>query len=362
MYDRKLASIIATASAGCVTERTVRNWIGKRTTPDPTVLEHVQSAHREFLRKSLEAKGWSAEERKAIAEGLQACPGFVSGFAFALQNFSAECPAFLQLAGQIDLLEDALGKQRANENLQGWVQTLLGANWIRDEHLTNRDDGTSAEATRRQLHEANSWEDLGRPLSLLVVNMQFQLLATLDLEFCASYFSDWEATPIFASLLPRTSTRVAEPVESTITGTRDLFHYPTRRLLDVIACMRTMRESPNRNWPHAMPAAEEMVRWLDLAGCEKLASNLPKWRSGRTLSAARFVPIADRPSAPMPMLYAVTVLTELCVKGSREDGDLTFISLDPDSYQHWWHIQRRDLSTGAHSLRFGTEKWMPNLM
>jgi hypothetical protein len=365
MHDRKLASMIAAASAGRVTERTVRNWITKRTTPDPGVLEYVLQGSRETMLNSLEAK-----ERKAFAEGLQACPGFISGFAFTLENGNAEYPAFLQLASQIDLLEQALDMQSVNNNVQDWVETLLAAKWIRDEHLTNPDDGTSAEAIRLQLREAKSWKELVPALSVLVVNTQFQLLATLDLEFCASYLSDWEATPIFASLLPRLDPRSA-PFIGTSTTTRDLFHYPTRRLLDVTACVRAMLGNPGRKWPRSMPAVEEMVRWLDLAGRPKLASNLPKWRSGRTLTSARFddlwnacfsfLPEAERPAAPMAMLYAVTVFTEMFVKGSREDRDLTFISPDPAFYQHWWDIQRQELSAGPQPLRFGTEKWMPGL-
>ena len=94
-----------------------------------------------------------------------------------------------------------------------------------------------------------------------------------------------------------------------------------------------------------MPSAREMAAWLDLTGHDKLASNLPKWRSGRTITAARFedlwdacfsfLPAADRPATPVPMLYSALVFTELFVKGSCEDRDLTFISPDPAFYQHW---------------------------
>ena len=373
MHDRTFASAIAAAgvgTAGQVSERTVRNWLDKRTTPDPETLQKLAAGSREKMLKTLEANAWPAEEREAITEALHACPGFVSGFAVSLQNGGAKYPAFIRLASQIDLLEQALDVQQASDNLHGWVQSFFEADWIQDEHLTHPDDGTDAEATKRLLREAKSWEDLIMPMAVFVLNVQFQLLATLDLEFCAAYLSDWEATPIFASLLSRLHPRAA-PFIGTLTATRDLFHYPTRRLLDATACLRTLRKSPGRNWPRAMPSAREMAAWLDLAGREKLASNLPKWRSGRTITAARFedlwqacfsfLPEAERPATPMPMLYATTVFTEMFVKGSREDRDLTFTSPDSAFYQHWWDLQHRKFSTGAQPLRFGTWKWMPGL-
>lgn len=136
--------------------------------------------------------------------------------------------------------------------------------------------------------------------------------------------------------------------------------------------MRALRASRLRDWPVTVPSVNEMAIWLDLVeGCGELASNLPKWRSGRTITTARFaelwgayfdfVPEAERPPTPEVMLYAVAVFTELFVKCSRENRNLTFIAPDPAFYRHWWDLQHRKLSAGAKPLRFGTKKWMPSL-
>jgi hypothetical protein len=373
MHDRTIASAIAAGSAGtegAVTERTARNWLEQRTTPDRERLKRLTAGSRQNLRRSLEANAWPAEELEAIINGTDALPGFVSAFAASLQNGGCRYPAFVQLASQIDLLEIALDAQRSSDNLQGWVQTLLETDWISDEHLTHPEDGTDAQTMRILLRSAASWKDLIMPAAVFVTHVQFQLLATLDLEFCAEYFPDWDASPIFALLLPRLNPGV-EPVNGTMALTRDLFHYPTRRLLDATACLRALRYSPGRDWPRTIPAAGEMATWLDLAGQDKLASNLLKWRSGRTITAARFEDLwhacfsflskTERPATPLPMLYAVSVFTELFVKGSREDRNLSFTSPDPTFYQHWWNIQRQKLLTGAKPLRFGTRQWMPEL-
>lgn len=372
MQGRKLASIVAAAGDASVTERTVRNWLGKRTTPASERVDRLMMDGRKMLLKNLTGKQWPARESESFVDGLGNCPGFVSAFAFILQGYGGQYPAFLQLSRQIDTLEQELVAHRENGDLRSWVQALLDTEWIRDEHLASPDGDTGgAEATRRQFQEAKSWDDLELPWRVLVLNTLFQLLATLDLEFCACYLSDLEATPLFASLLPRLDPRVDFVGRTTIPTTRDMYHYPFRRLLDATACMRVMRQSPGRKWPRTMPAADEMGTWLELAGRAQLSSNLPKWRSGRALTAARFediwdacfqfLPTADRPPAPMPMMYAATVFTELFVKGSREGRELTFNSPDPELYRHWWDIQRRYLTTGPDQLRFGTEKWTPAL-
>lgn len=40
--------------------------------------------------------------------------------------------------------------------------------------------------------------------------------------------------------------------------------------------------------PPTIPPADDVVRWLDLAGRDMLASSLANWRSGRVLTAAHF--------------------------------------------------------------------------
>lgn len=372
MHDRKIAGVIATAGRKHVSERTVRNWLGQHTAPDVELLEQIMADSQERLRKDLVGKAWPAEESQAFVDGLRACPGFVSGFAFSLQNRCDLYPAFLQLAGQIDELEQQLAEHRTSGDVRGWAETLLAAEWVRDEQLEDPDTGASAEYTRHQLREAQSWEELDRPAKVFVLNTLFQLLATLDLEFGAVYAADWEATPFFASLLPRLNPRVDLTGKTSIRTTRNLYHYPTRRLLDATACIRMMQESPVRKWPRRIPAAAKMVEWLQLRGHSTLASNVAKWRSGRPLPAARFDDLwdacfdfglqADRPSAPMPMLFAATLFTELFVQGSLAKHNLTFVSPDPAFYLHWWKIQRQALESGPQPPSFGTKPWMPALL
>ncbi|WP_148043979.1 hypothetical protein [Massilia aurea] len=371
MHDRKLASIIATAGQNHVCDRTIRNWLSKRTGPNRQLLAEIMVDSQEQLRANLEEKAWPAEEIQAFIDGLKACTGLVSGVAFGLQNRCDQYPALLRLAAKIDLLEQKLGEHRANQDVRGWANTILDAKWIQDEQFEDPDTGTSAECTRQQLRQAQAWEELERPAAVFFVNTLFQLLATLDLEFGATYLAEWEATPFFAALLPRLNPRIDLEGKVSIRTTRNFYHYPTRRLLDATACMRIMRQSPLLKWPNRIPAAAKMVEWLQLRNCATLASNVAKWRSGRPLTAARFdelwdacfdfVPAAHRPSAPIPMLFAATLFSELFVQGSLAERNLTFVSPDPAFYLYWWKIQRQALESGSQALRFGTKPWMPAL-
>lgn len=371
MHDRKLAGIVADIGGDLVTERTVRNWLGQHTSPDVDLLKAIRSNSQQKLLEELRGKEWPVQEAQAFVHGLEACPGFVSTTLYGLQNRSDMYPALLRLAGQVDYLEQQLAEARADGDVRGWAQALLNADWIRNEQLENPDTGATAEDARRQLRDAQSWDDLNVVAAVFLVNTYFQLLATLDLEFCAAFLGEWEATPIFAALLPCHNPRVDLAGKTSIRTSRNLYHYPTRRLLDLVACMRVMRESPVKKWPSRVPAASKMVEWLQLVGSAEIASNLGKWRGGRPLTAERFVDLwdacfqfikeADRPSVPMPMLYAATVFTELFVQGSLAKHNLSFISPDPAYYRHWWEIQRLALERQPEPLRFGTKPWMPAL-
>ncbi|WP_323144855.1 hypothetical protein [Massilia phyllosphaerae] len=236
----------------------------------------------------------------------------------------------------------------------------------------NPDAGTDADTIRRQLQAATAWADLDLPVAVLALHTQLQLLAILDLEFCAEYLSNIEATSIFTCLMPRTHPRIDFAVQTTSPIVRDAFHYPFRRLLDAAACMRVLRESPGRKWPSAVPAAKDMKRWFELAGCEHLARNLSKWRSGYPFTADDFEAVweawfhfldpSERPAAPKPMMYAAAMFTTIFVRGSRTGRDLQFLIPDPAIYQHWWNAQRNALTSGPRPLRFGTVKWAPGLL
>lgn len=371
MHGRKLATMTAAASDSSVTERTVRNWLAGVTEPDPSTMAALRASGRAALVARLDSQGWPAAERDAMLADLDACPGTASAMVVALQNGATRYPAALQLAHDIDLLDLRLDEYRKKRDLRGLVDALLATTWIGDAHLTDPEDGAwSAPSVRAILGKAQASEDLSRPLALLIFNVQHQLLATLDLEFCARYLCVIAPTPIFLGLLPRLDPRIDTATGCQIPITRDMFHYPVRRLLDTMACMHARRR--DGKWPRAMPSLKDVERRMELARRGELAKDLVKWRNGRRFTMAQFIgtweslyyelPDSQQPAAPLAMMYAAAVFSQLFVTGSREQRTLSFLSPDPAIYRHWWDIQRDALATGSTPLQFGSEVWMPGLL
>lgn len=370
MHGRKLAAVIAERSGGSVTERTVRNWLGRRTTPDAVRIARFQEGRRRWLQQELEGKGWPQAQREALARDIDASPGILNAIALSMHAPGGHYPAFVRRSRELDAFEETLADLRGAGDLPGWVWAVLETPWISDAHLADPfTPAMDAQVMRSAMLAADSWKALEYPLQVLIFNCQLELLATLDLEFCSRYLCIFEAAPVFASLQPRLDPRIDLGGAKEFPVTRDAYHYPARRLLDAAACLCVRRR--RHRWPDAVPAVEDMMRWLDTAGRITMASNLPKWRSGRPLTAERFaafweagcdfLPEREQPPVPLAMLYAASVFTELFVKGSREEQGLRFIVPDPAIYQGWWERQRRAMAEGPEALRFGSEPWMPGL-
>lgn len=364
MWGRKIAAELAATSEGAVTERTVRNWITSCTVPDAKKLAEIGLRSRARLERDLAGKGWSITDRNIISQELSECPGITSRLIFSLQAGYGFYPASLQLACQIDLLELRLEAHRIAGDVGAFAEELLVTEWFGDEHFSNPENDNGAEATRMQLRAATSWPELRETIAILLLNTQLQLLATLDLEFCGRYLKDFAATPVFTAVLPRLGPDADPGAEKPLAVGRDTFHYPVRRLLDVMACMRAA--SRHRKWPQKVPTVEEVAAWARVT-----PATLTKWRTGRVFTMTRFIQVwedmfnsldaSEQPPAPMPLMYAALIFTELFVKGSREKRDLTFMTLDPRFYRHWWEIQHRKLQAEAPELRFGSNAWMPGL-
>lgn len=366
LRGKKLPSLIGDVSGSSVSERTIRNWLGGKSRPRPAQIERVKKAWLNHYGALLPQRGWPEAEAKIFLDGISGASGLLSSFVYSLSAHNDYLyPQTQALAVQIDELSLRLGTLREADQLQQFVTVLLNSPLLELDHFVEPEAGAPLpNELRQEVANTAEWKALERPLAVISINVVMQLLATLDIEFCSGYLGAFTATPIFKSLMPRLDPTAIPGENGEYTASRDLFHLPVRRLLELTACLRYFRRE--RRWPSDIPSVMEMAAWMNTE-----AVSITKWRMGRRFTLAdyegiwnamyEYLPVKKRMAMPGPLAFATAVLTHLYVKGSRESQHLTLIIPDPEIYLRWWRIQRTQLERRKEGLAFGPALWMPAL-
>ena len=268
-------------------------------------------------------------------------------------------PVTLSLARQIDTLSAAMAECRMGGDLPGFVQQF-NTNWLSDCHFHNPESALTPPLLRVEGMQASEWPALAMPTAVLLLNLQLQLLATLDHEFGAHYLPTFRPIPVFHGLIP---TKVAS--HGSASRRRGEIRLPVRRLLDMLACMRYYRI--HNRWPAAIPSVNDCAAWMNV-----LPRDLAKWRLGRAFTMRDFdqawhqmfkdIPEQRRPGTPTPLLFTTVMLTKMLVQGSREQHNLSVAWGGSAPYLAWWERQRDIVEASLDKPRAGTEAWMPGLL
>lgn len=364
LSGKKLATHIGEMDSSGATERTVRNWNRGKGQPSPETLEAIAISGRRQLRAKLLKLNWPEAEVSTYLQDASSMRGLLSGFVHSMsapnRNIYAQT---LTLALQIEETSDALREFRSANQIRPFADLLLSSSLIEAEHFTLPGLGVAPAAeVQQQVVDAVVWEDLDKPVKVITVNLVMQLMATLDLEFCAGYLGAFAATPVFDSLMPRVDPDAKPNGSGAYPALRNLFQIPVRRLIELSACLRHYKL--HGKWPAVVPSVLEMEKRMDTD-----AATLTKWRMGRRFTLADFqsiwaamhrdLPESDQPNTPTPLVFAAILLTHLYVKGSREKKPLSMFIPDPKIYTRWWHIQKQ--RSALKELNFGSESWMPAL-
>lgn len=365
LHGKKLATLISERCGSTVSERTVRNWINGITEPEPTHAQRIKDESRLFLHATLLKRGWPPVDAEKYLEEMMASKGFLSAFIYSISAENGDrYDHSRSLAKQIDEISASLVELRRAERLAQLRTMLLMSDTLDLEHFVDPDNPTTAGALREKIANAQVWDDFVRPLAVVALNLQMQLLATLDLEFCSKYLEEFAPTPIFNLLMPRLDPASAPGEDGCHKMQRNLFHLPVRRLLDLSACLRYFRI--HRKWPKDVPSVSEMAAWM-----KSDSLTVTKWRMGRRFTLRNYENLwsamfeynceAGSPPTPCPLAFAAATLTQLCIKGSRETKDLVMHIPDPEIYLRWWRIQRVRIESKHGALAFGETAWMPPL-
>jgi hypothetical protein len=357
---------IASLAGETVTERTLRNWRSGKTTPSEAQISRLQKASKNCLHSNQVRNGVPDENIRSHADEITGEPGLMSAL---VRNITVDADIYsrtLNLARKVDHLSNELLRMRQAEQLAELRHELLECSWLTTDHWHMPLSGAECpDKMRRLTEQARNWEELDIPLNVLMINVLLQFLATLDLEFCASYAPSFEATPLFTRLHPAFPINAVDEFGEYIARKRDPVRQPIRRLIDLMACMR-QRKLEGR-WPDKIPKVNEMADWMAVD-----ESKLRKWRLGQRFTGSHFCQTWDamfsrfdcdrRPSTPWPLLIAAYLLTILYMKGNRVRKETqTVIIAGPSNYLKWWNTQKHLLSNDEKGLRFGTAPW-PDLL
>ena len=366
LQGRKWAPLVAHQTGEFVSERTVRNWMTGKNQPTTIQINTLKKACFQNLRTVLPKKGWSNDEIEKYLVHADQTQGIIGAFVHSMsaQNDYIYKNTF-NLSTQIDELAIHLWAFRKADQIIPFIKLLQNTAWIETHHYINPEQEISTpENIHKQLANAKHWQDLKYPFNVITLNLVMQLLARLDLEFCSRYMEGFIATPVFQLLMPRIASGAVPDENGQYKKTRDLFHFPTRRLLELIACLRYFYI--HRRWPEKLPSVHEMSAWMG-----STSTDIIKWRMGRQFTLRDFenvwqamfrhVPEKRCPALPMPLVFASTLLTCLYVKGSREQRNLEMTLPNSEIYLKWWRIEKERLQLPPDGLVFGKEPWMPLL-
>lgn len=303
-----------------------------------------------------EAENWLANHPGATMRGA-----ICSSVGYDAQiNGVMSFPWTIEYACHIDHLSLQLFDARSKGGLEGFKSALLCSDFAAPAYYlrTSEEGGGAAKPPLlRQLESASRWSELDEVWPTIVANVTFSLLAHWDVEFCSRYFAKYEPRSIFALVLPRLNQAVDSVGMDDIPKRRDMFWYPVRRLIDVMACMG--ERARTGAWPKRAPKPKEIERYISQEG-----STLTNWRDGTKKFVGRdFYSLWEQMCSPrqeyvgrppLPLFYAALIWQELLVEVSATTREKKIYLFD-NEYKFWWNHHYEALM--AKGCTVGTTPW-----
>ncbi|GAB3367972.1 MULTISPECIES: hypothetical protein [Giesbergeria] len=366
IHGKKIASMLADILFPNVTERTVRNWISGKIKNHQAAINKIDAAGTTKLRQHLLKKDYTPEDVERIIQNQPQNIGPLGSFVYFCSPLENHYPETLKLACKIDEISKELYEAKAKKDIDAFILKLLSVDYLTEEYLVNIDEmDESICETKERIINSKNWSDLDKPLKLILFNALMSLMALWNIEFCKSYFDQFEAVPIFIWFQPRINPTVKKGADGNFKKQRDLIHLPNRRLIDFMACLRFYKK--NRKWPQEIPSVAELSIWT--AEDKKNYVEERKivcWREGRRLTYKEFSNFwnamfffceeKQRPSPPFPLLFASTTWSKLFVQGSKEKPELSVYINFEKYFIYWW--ERHEKKAKNNGASFGDAAWL----
>lgn len=315
------------------------------------------------LRQKFRDQGWSDEEREAW---LSRCPVATDEKPYSLSTIIAifspsleTLPETWKLATTLDELAHALFRAKQDDDIAAYKSILLNDPLLVTHYFVGCDSEFDAEGTPAALASvqlATTWDELDRPTKTVAAQALFSLLACWDLEFCRSYIPPMQAFPLFETVMLHT--------EHEIQGKqRDMFHRPTRNLLEFLATMGDWVRNCGKKKPRKVKV-QQMETWLELGEPQITRQKLWNWRTGRdaflfedfALVWQRFTGRGEdkRIVIPAPLFAASHVWEILLIELDNKRKPKTFLLVE-SWYLWWWEHHHARLQ--ARGVTWGNHPW-----
>lgn len=328
-----------------------------------------RAAARSFIR-DLSSQGLSKIERRELLAAappkLTEAPLFTADLIYWFSPFvdKTKYQPAIDLAISFDQHCHAFSKANRDGDVESFRYAGQSAlTWLKEFGPFTEKDLNDIKKKEVQLSEAQSLEDLRKPVADVAESMLFHVISCWDVLFCHYYFSGQaSAYPLFELVMPRLSPTIE--IEET-TGKisregrppkRGIFETAPQRLLDFVALLIFRRK--NRCFPAAAVSVRQMSAFFGESD-----RRLVKWRNQEShLSGKQFDRLwrdglaylseDDSIATPWPLLIVAYLWTPLLVREERAPVSITNCM---DGYRDWW--QRNLVRMQAEGLTFGEQLW-----
>lgn len=345
-----------------------KTWVAggpKRSAAKERAARQIEIAGRQKLRDNglsdEEIEEWLSRFPMTTDEEPYSLSALIKTFSPSLEDF----PETLELAKDLDKLAHALSGAKRHDDIAAYKGILLNEPLLEKSYFANSDQELGMEGTPVALvsiQQASTWEELDHPSKIVTAQALFSLLACWDLEFCRSYMPSMQAFPVFETVMLHTEHEIQEKQKVS----RDMFHRPTRNLLEFLATIGDWVRNCGKKKPRKV-TVKQMEAWLELGEPQITRQKLWNWRTGRDAFLAedfalvwrRFTGAGDdkdeKPFIPPAPLFAASQMWEvLLVQLDIKKKPKTLLLSQP-WYLWWWEHHRARLQ--AKGVTWGNQPW-----
>lgn len=208
---------------------------------------------------------------------------------------------------------------------------------------------------RQQITLATTWEQMDRVVAQVVEHLFVDLLATLDAEWGAQFFTGCVPIALFPLVMVKPREGLLENLD--VTNKRNLFKRPSRRLLEFLYAVAYYTK--NKNWPPHAPMPAEIAKYFESPGDKAMADKglISSYFDGTTALSLELIESqwnmmirtfhekadggdTSKYDLPFPLAVVALLFQRIAVQ-TKPNKTRTFFVLDTTVYDVIWEHRRQ---------------------